>query len=96
MELLFTEPGVKNGHVIFKTEGRSAVVEVSEGRGSATRTHIFKVQAEIPPPAYDTNYAVRLCRIAIAKFLKNRGVFASISYIDERAEPWHGTLQDVD
>lgn len=95
MEYLFAEPGVENGHVSFKTERHRALIEVSEGRGSATRTHQFRVQGEIPPPQYDTNSANVLCRIAIAKFLTSRGIFASTSYIDEHAEPWRGQMEKL-
>lgn len=96
MEFLFSEPGVVNGHVKFTTEGRSALIEVSEGRGAATKTHLFRVHAEIPPPAYDTNSARDLCRVAIAKFLTKRGAFASLDYIDERGPKWDGKLIDPD
>lgn len=96
MEFLFNEPGIKDGHVQFKTEGRSARIEVSVGRGSETQVHLFRVQGEIPPPAYDTNSATNLCRIAIAKYLLKRGAFASMEYIDERATPWGGKLTPLD
>lgn len=95
MEYLFIEAGVENGHVTFKTERRAALIEVSEGRGSATRTHQFRIDGEIPPPQYDTNSATNLCRIAIAKFLTSRGTVASMSYIDERAEPWQGQMEKL-
>lgn len=95
MEFLFFESGVNNGHAIFKNESHGARIEVSEGRGSATKVHVFRVQAGIHQPVYDTNSAVRLCRIAIAKFLGSRGAFASLSYIEERDESWGGKLEPL-
>ena len=72
------------------------MVEVSEGRGSATNVHTFRIQAEIRPKSYDSNSKVQFCRIAISKFLSRRGAFTSLDYIDDRGEPWKGKLTELE
>lgn len=93
MQFEFDEHGIESGFVRFKSDGFTAEVQVSQGRGSETRTHYFGILRQNPTQTFTESQQEQLCRIGIKKFLPAAGAVTSQCQIDLKDEPWQGELR---
>jgi hypothetical protein len=97
MRFYFDSDQTEAGFVWLRDDPFHQFVEVTAGLGSERNTGQYLL-----PPRDNTadpllpNTREKMCRIAIALFLKNTEMYFHASgYIDETVRPWNGVLRPI-